>query len=74
MLSPKELALFKKAPVVYLDLSVLDLKRENVVEFRDVIEEMEIANIDWGDKDLEDIPFEINVKDFGPGGIYKTIW
>ena len=54
VLSPKELALFKKVPIAYLDLSVLDLKRENVVEFRDVMKEMKIKNIDWGETEPED--------------------
>ena len=74
VLLPEELALFKKVPITYLDLDVLDLKRENVVEFRDVMKEMKIECIEWDDdKDPEDIPFEIDVKAFGPGGIYKTI-
>ena len=68
-LSPDELKLFKDIPINNLDLEALDLTEENVVEFRKVMKEMKITSIEA----IEDVDFEIKVKDFGPGGIYKTI-
>uniref|UniRef100_A0A7M5V8S1 F-box domain-containing protein n=1 Tax=Clytia hemisphaerica TaxID=252671 RepID=A0A7M5V8S1_9CNID len=74
LLSPEELALFKDVPITCLELCVLDLKRDNIDKFQNVMKEMKIKFIEWGDyKGPEDFDFEITVKPFGLGGIYKTI-
>ena len=45
------------------------MTEENVIEFRNVVEEIKISHIEG----VELMDFEVKVKDFGPGGIYKTI-
>ena len=71
-LSPEELALFRNLPVTDLDLSALDLKKDSVEEFSEIIKEMRVKDIVYDEEDFED--FEITVENFSdPAGFFRTI-
>ena len=69
-LTPKDFELFKHLPVTSVDLDALDLTKDNLSEFRQIMLEMKIEDIDW---EINYDDFEITITDFGPRGIYKTI-
>ena len=69
-LSPKEFELFKDIPVTMIYLEQLDLTADNLLQFRKIMrEKMKLKYIVcYGNFD-----FEVSVKSFGPGNIYKYI-
>ena len=70
-LTLEDFELLKNLPVTSVDLEALDLKQDNITDFREIMNEMKIRDIYFYDELFPD--FEIYVDDFGPGGIYKTI-
>uniref|UniRef100_A0A7M5VDP0 F-box domain-containing protein n=1 Tax=Clytia hemisphaerica TaxID=252671 RepID=A0A7M5VDP0_9CNID len=74
-LTPDELELFKDIPINNLDVDSLDLRKDNVDDFQNIMKGMKITDIEMPycgyDDSLYDIKLEI--KNVGPGGIYRTI-
>ena len=71
-LSPEELALFRNLPVTDLDLLALDLKKDNIEEFSEVIKGMRVGNILYDERDFVD--FKITIQEIWDGSdIYQTI-
>ena len=72
-LSVEEFALFKDLPVTSVDIEALALTKDNVKDFREIMNGMKILDLCFLDCDFDDEDFEVVEEDFGPNGIYKTI-
>ena len=74
-LSVDQFALLKDLPVKTLCLETLNLKKDNIVQFRQIMSEMKIEWIEqfWFEKDWSQYDFEVSIQSFGPNGLYKTI-
>eukprot|EP00111_Clytia_hemisphaerica_P014367 TCONS_00042297-protein len=74
LLTPDDFKLLKNLPLTYVDLRALDLKQDNIKDFREIMKQMKILDIKFyyqlfpRRKD-----FRIDVEKFGPGRIYNTI-
>uniref|UniRef100_A0A7M5X9I4 F-box domain-containing protein n=1 Tax=Clytia hemisphaerica TaxID=252671 RepID=A0A7M5X9I4_9CNID len=68
---PKDFSLLKSLPVKSVDLDALDLQRHNIKDFREMMNEMQILEID--DYYFDGKDFKLAVEKFGPAGIYRTI-
>ena len=73
LLTPEDFKSLKNLPVTHVDLHALDLKKENIKNFREIMKLMKIRDIEYEKELYEDEDFEIYVEDFGPDGIYSTI-
>ena len=76
-LTPDEFVLFKRLPVKLVHIATLDLTRETVPIFRDIMRTMEIEEFQWFEKN-DDLPDDydnlgISEKRFGPDDAYRTI-
>ena len=49
------------------------LTKDNVKDFREIMNGMKILDLCFLDCDFDDEDFEVVAEDFGPNGIYKTI-
>ena len=71
-MTPKDFELFKHLPVKEVDLRALDLTKDNLNEFRQIMQGMKIEYIEFNSEHYKD--FEITIKGFGPfGSLYSTI-
>ena len=73
LLTPEDFELLKNLPVTSVNLHALDLTKDNVKDFRDIMKQMKIIQIEYDRQELESAGFRINVENWGFGGIYKTI-
>ena len=71
LFTPEDFALLKNLPLTSVYLNALDLKKDNIKDFRKIMKEMKIREIDYSLDENED--FEIDIEEFGPDGVYKTI-
>ena len=71
-LSVEDFALFKQLPVNSLYLAALDIRKDNVDDFRQIMREMKIEYIE-GFEDLQDEGIVVYEQSFGPGDRYVTI-
>ena len=73
LLTPDDFKLLINLPLTYVDLHALDLTKGNIKEFGEIMKQMKILEIEYDDELFQNEDFEIDVEEFGPGGIYKTI-
>ena len=66
LLTPDDFFLFRNLPVTSVDISALDLKRDNIKNFDEIMKQMKI-------RDMYSLEEHCSVKKFGPGDIYRTI-
>ena len=72
-LTVAEFSMFKDLPVKRLQLEALSLTVENLNEFRQIMKEMEIEEIDWQNQAFPDLNDRLVINSFGPDGAFKTI-
>ena len=72
-LSPEEFALFKDLPVKKVNLTALDLTRQNVPKFREIMNEMKIEKIVSSLTKKKKWGLGIRFSQFGPSGIYCSV-
>ena len=73
LLSPEDFAYFKNLPIKEIDLGALQLTKENIIKFRQIMMQMEITQIHCYEGNYKDEDFSVTVKHFGPGGMFRTI-
>ena len=68
---PDDLAMFKGLPVKSIHLAALDLTKENILEFRRIIMDLNVEKIDQFFYKHEEL--EIIIETHGLGRMYQTI-
>uniref|UniRef100_A0A7M5TV43 F-box domain-containing protein n=1 Tax=Clytia hemisphaerica TaxID=252671 RepID=A0A7M5TV43_9CNID len=71
--TPEDFALFKNLPVKKINLTALDLTKQNVPKFRQIMNEMKIEKFISLLSKKKKWSLGIRLRQFGPGGIYWSI-
>ena len=74
LLTHEDFELLKNLPVTLVDLHALDLTKDNINVFSEIMKQMKIQEIEYDEDELfGNKDFRIDVERFGPGGVYNTI-